>query len=447
MKSARIEMAGNNSQKKAQGKSIIRLSLFDRPLASGKVAEKFTFYSYFTFMNIVIGLGVITLLFFLGSAVSVPLAMLVATLIGFFLIILVEVSSRRKWEKDLISQLQKMTQDYDRLVRDVARTRNDAVTLRKKLSAAGEAAARHTKPASEHQPAEQRMLRALVEQLSSLGEAISDEQPEPEEPKKKPKPAHEPGEVANEGLTEEQVLRLVDAAIKQDRIDLFLQPIVALPQRKVRFYEMLSRIRIKADTYLPAARYINVAHKQDLMPIVDNLLLLRGLQIVRTTEDGNYNRAFFFNIGTLTLNDPKFMGDLVEFIAQNRSLAPRLIFEMGQGDMAAMSAEILPVLDGLSKLGCRFSMDQVRSLSLDLKQLEARHIRFIKLDASMLMDELNETGGLRRMKRLKDDLDRFGIDLIVEKIETDRQLLELLEIDIDYGQGYLFGKPTLYDKK
>ncbi|MDF3025674.1 MAG: hypothetical protein K0R10_3035 [Alphaproteobacteria bacterium] len=240
-------------------------------------------------------------------------------------------------------------------------------------------------------------------------------------------------------LTDEQVLTLVRAAVKQDRIDLFMQPIVNLPQRKLRFFEMFSRIRIKPQVYLAAERYIEVAIRQDLAPSIDNLLLLRSLQMIRDTGDDSH--AYFCNITSLTLNDPKFMGDLVEFIAQNRELAPRLVFELGQRDLASISADALPVLGGLSSLGCRFSMDLVKSISFDYAQLEARRIRFIKVEAGLLLKELKDSGGLRRLKRIKSELDTNGIDMIVEKIESEKQLIELLDLDIDYGQGYLFGKP------
>ncbi len=429
--------------------NVVRLSLFNRPLASGKVREKFTVYSYLTFRNIVIGLGILTLLFFLRDAVPLRTAFLILSLLVLAVLVLTEMSSRRRWEKDLLGQFQRMGSDYDRLVRDVARNRNDTASLRKRLSDAAVTVARsYDKTPGE--PVEQRMIKVIAEQLSSLSDLPREEQGEVG---LLPADAEEAGidgkidaDAADLHLTESQVLLLVKAAVKQDRVDLFLQPIVGLPQRKVRFYEMFSRIRIRQDSYLPAFRYIAIANRQDLMPVIDNLLLLRGLQIIRNTEEGNYNRAFFFNITSLTLNDPKFMGDLVEFIAQNRLLAPRLIFEMGQSDLATMSADILPVLDGLSRLGCRFSMDQVKSLALDFEHLEARHIRFVKIDAALLMGEIKEIGGLQKVKRLKGEFDRNGVDLVVEKIETDRQLLELLEVDIDYGQGYLFGKPVLYDK-
>ena len=44
---------------------------------------------------------------------------------------------------------------------------------------------------------------------------------------------------------------------------------------------------------------------------------------------------------------------------------------------------------------------------------------------------------------LKRTLERHGIDLIVEKIESEPMLLDVLDLHVDYGQGYLFGEPKV----
>lgn len=395
---------------------------------------------HLTFRNIVIALGLATFLIFIGSVVSARIAFLFAALLCLAAMMAVEMVSRRKWEKEMTAQMQRMNGDYDRLVRETARNRNDLVMLKKSLADAGAAARGLGRmQATEGLAVEQRMIKSLAEQLSRLGGAEdNDDTPLDIGALEKSLPQVTPDAIVK-NLSDEQVLTLVRAAVKQDRIDLFMQPIVNLPQRKMRFFEMFSRIRIKPQVYLAAERYIEVAIRQDLAPSIDNLLLLRSLQMIRDTGDDGH--AYFCNITTLTLNDPKFMGDLVEFIAQNRDLAPRLVFELGQRDLASISADALPVLGGLSSLGCRFSMDLVKSISFDYAQLEARRIRFIKVEAGLLLKELKDSGGLRRLKRMKSELDGNGIDMIVEKIESEKQLIELLDLDIDYGQGFLFGKP------
>jgi cyclic-di-GMP phosphodiesterase TipF (flagellum assembly factor) len=405
-----------------------------KPVPGAEAAEPLT-SRLLSFRNIVLALGIGTGLIFLGNVVPARTSFVIAALLVFAALIITDMISRRKWEADMVTQIQRMTSDNDRLVRDVARSRHEISSLRKSLAEAGTAATtqRDLKPG---EGVEQRMIRAIADQLSKMDDAPKEEIVDNGEDLL-------PEFVSPENLTDTQTVDLVHAAIKRDKIDLFLQPIVNLPQRKTRFYEMLSRIRLRADVHLPAEKYIAVAMEQDLLPAIDNLLLLRGLQHIRDTEDPNVSRAFFCNITSLTLNDPKFMGDLVEFIAQNRSLAPRLVFELGQRDLATMSADTLPILDGLSQLGCRFSMDQVRSTYFDLVHLDARRIRFIKVPAKLLMEEIQQIGGLNRLKRMKMDFDRQGIDLIVERIESEKQVRELLDLDIDYGQGYLFGKPVL----
>ena len=425
--------------------NVISHEIFQKP----RQIEDRGIGSYLTLRNVVIGLGVSTFLIFLGSAVAPRIAFLFAALLGLTGLVLYEMSTRRRWEKNIIRQMQKMSDDYDRIVREAARNRNDLITLKKSLADTGSLARGYSKNMDDA-TVEHRMLKAIANQLSRIGESapVTEEDLSPIDigVVEKDAPVGEKSDVGiGLRLRDEQVMQLVNLAVKQDRIDLFTQPIVNLPQRKLRFFETFSRIRIKKDVYLPAERYIELALERDLVPVIDNLLLLRSLQIVRDTEEENFNRAFFCNITSLTLNDPKFMGDLVEFISQHRTMAPRLVFELSQQDLATMSPDILPVLSGLGHLGCRFSMDQVKALSFDFAHLETRHIRFVKIDAALMLAEMKQPGGLQRVKRLKSEMDRHGIDLIAEKVETERQLLELLDVEIDYGQGYLFGKPALYE--
>jgi len=406
-----------------------------------------TLRGYLTFKNVVLACGLATVLIVLGSVASPRIAVLVAALCIFGLFVALEMAARRRWENNIVEQMQRMSGDFDRLVREVARNRNDMAGLKKSLADAGELArsyGRNKRSTAASGVAEdgieQRMIKAIAEQLSRIDGPSRSDRPQPEEMPLSALP-EVTAENAGSVLSDDQVMQLVHNAINQDWVDLFLQPIVNLPQRKTRFFEMFSRIRIRDEIYLSAERYIAVAMRHDMVPVIDNLLLLRALQFIRDTAEEDANRAWFCNITSLTLNDPRFMGDLVEFIAQNRALAPRLVFEMGQADLASMRLDSLPVLDGLAHLGCRFSMDQVRELSFDYAHLEARHIRFVKVDAALVLAEMHQKGGLHRMKRLKGELDRRGIDMITEKIESENQLIELLDIEIDYGQGYLFGKP------
>jgi cyclic-di-GMP phosphodiesterase TipF (flagellum assembly factor) len=36
---------------------------------------------------------------------------------------------------------------------------------------------------------------------------------------------------------------------------------------------------------------------------------------------------------------------------------------------------------------------------------------------------------------------RYGVEVIAEKVESERQVVDILELEIGYGQGHLFGEP------
>jgi len=242
-------------------------------------------------------------------------------------------------------------------------------------------------------------------------------------------------------MNDREIMNMVNEAVKGDRIEVFLQPIVSLPQRKLRFYEMFTRIRTPDGHYLTPERFVKLAEEGGVIPNVDNLQLLRCIQMIRDTEKRHSTLRFFCNISSNTLRDTGFMTELVQFLAQNSQLAPKLIFELAQEDLATMSADLVPVLDGLGRIGCRFSMDRVYSLDFPMAALTARKIRTVKIDTDVLLTEFHTQGGDMRLRELKNGLDRNGIDMIVSKIESEAQLRELLDLNIDFGQGYLFGEP------
>ena len=238
------------------------------------------------------------------------------------------------------------------------------------------------------------------------------------------------------------VLEAVRDALKADRIDVYLQPIVSLPQRKHRFYEVFSRVRAADGQQIMPDRYLDIAEREGLIATIDNLLLVRCVQLIRETERRQHAIGFFANISAATLADAEFMRQFLNMMAQNHALVPKLVFELSQQDLRAGGAVTMGILSQLARLGFRFSMDQVTDLAIDLDRLLRHEFRCIKLDRALVLDPANAG----RIRELRHRCAAEGIDLIVEKIETENQLVEVLDTGFDFGQGYLFGEPRLSRK-
>ncbi len=244
-----------------------------------------------------------------------------------------------------------------------------------------------------------------------------------------------------QGLSREAIGGLIAKAADANRIDLYLQPIVTLPQRKVRFYEALSRIRTEEGEIIPAADFIEVAELVGLMPKIDNMLVFRCVQVVRRLQLKSRDVGLFCNISASTLTDTIYFRQFLDFMEANRALAGSLMFEFTQEAYRAFGPLEHESLAALAERGFHFSMDHVTDLRLEAKEMADRSFRFLKVPAKLLLNRAASAQSDIHAEDLADLMARSGIDLIGERIESESMVVDLLDYDVRFGQGFLFSAP------
>ncbi len=346
----------------------------------------------------------------------------------------------------LLQELTVVRRQTRAIAEDLLSTQTQALQMRQTVDQAGRAGEQRVSEVI----AEVKVLQGLIEIFSRKQEASALAAGELQVAERPKLVAVEGGKavsaptVKDFGVVDDpEVIDIVREALRLDRVDVYLQPIVSLPQRKSRYYECYTRIRSEDGKVIGPGQYIGVAEREGMVSAIDNMLLFRCVQLIRRTQKRNYDTAFFCNISRESLSDTAFIGDFVDFVSENPDLASKLYFEFGQRDFETAPPATIGNLARLADLGFRFSLDQVTHLNLDIQGLSAKNFRFVKVDASFLLDKNDELVGDIAREDIKKMLDRDGLDLIVEKIEDERQVVELLEFEIDYGQGYLFGEPRL----
>jgi cyclic-di-GMP phosphodiesterase TipF (flagellum assembly factor) len=242
-------------------------------------------------------------------------------------------------------------------------------------------------------------------------------------------------------LGRDAIVELIGKAVDANRIDLYLQPIVTLPQRKVRYYEALSRLRTEDGDVITAGDFIEYAESVGMMPKIDNLLLFRCVQVTRRLQLKSRDVGLFCNVSASTLSDPTFFRQFLDFMDANRALANALMFEFTQGAYRAFGPIEHESLAALSELGFRFSMDHVNDLRLEPKELADRAFRFLKVPAKLLLNPAATAQSDIHPGDLADLLARSGVDLIAERIESESMVVDLLDFDVRFGQGFLFSPP------
>src|SRR5208282_5434315 len=137
------------------------------------------------------------------------------------------------------------------------------------------------------------------------------------------------------GLDRDGIIAAIARAIDASKIELYLQPVVTLPQRKVRYYEALSRLKADNGDLVAAGDFLAYAEAGALMPKLDHLSALRCVQVVRRLLLKNRDIGLFCNVSGATLTDsgfPKFL----EFMEANRAIAQALVLEFTQSAVRAM---------------------------------------------------------------------------------------------------------------
>ena len=245
------------------------------------------------------------------------------------------------------------------------------------------------------------------------------------------------------------MMEIVREALADNRVYLYLQPVVSLPQRRTVYYESFSRLRDATGQVIMPAEYLAVAEPEGLVTAIDNLLLFRCVQIVRRLARQERKIGIFCNVSMASLGDEDFFPQFHDLLRANRDLAPALIFEIGQAAFESRTGVQARNMGKLADLGFRFSIDKVTNLDLDLQDLTRADVKFVKVAAQSLLDELTEIDDRLVLRSLPDLaaedfallLRRYGVELIAEKVENERQVVDLLDLDIALAQGHLFGEP------
>ena len=242
---------------------------------------------------------------------------------------------------------------------------------------------------------------------------------------------------------------LVREALLENRVELHLQPIVQLPQRKTAYYEGFTRLKDASGRLILPQEFIPAAEEAGLMTTIDNVLLFRCVQIVRKLMKQDRRIGIFCNISPAALADEHFFPQFYDFMRENRDLAGSVIFEIPQAAFEGRTSIEARAMGKLVDLGFRFSIDKVNNVEIDLPDLERSGVRYLKIAAQTLTQQIVRQG-LRPRSAITREIaatdiaavfQRYGIDLIAERIESEEAVLEALDLDAPYGQGHLFGAP------
>ena len=137
-----------------------------------------------------------------------------------------------------------------------------------------------------------------------------------------------------------------------------------------------------------------------------------------------------------------FASRLHELLGRHRGLARRLIFEITESTELQDLEAANKVIQSLRDLGHEMCLDDFGAGFASFQYLHGLHVDYVKLDGKYIrpvLDSPRDRVMLKAMVGLCADL---RVRTVAEMVETETQAGLLASIGVEFGQGWLFGKPA-----
>lgn len=240
-----------------------------------------------------------------------------------------------------------------------------------------------------------------------------------------------------------RLLPIIREGLLNKAFVLFAQPIVALNKvSKVKKVEVLLRYQDFSGNihapfpYLSAAELFHVSREIDLYVVHQFCLFMQ------TNEDKQ--TVYSLNIAGNTVRYYPFFDYVREQFALYQVDTQQVCFEMTENvaDQDMDDATIL-MCRLKEELGCQLSLDDIGVGSSNLATMPKFNVDYMKIDGSYIRDFLNDPYSELVVRFIHEAAKLEGKKTVAEYVETEEQLEKLRKIGVDYGQGYLLGKPAL----
>ncbi|SIQ08029.1 cyclic-di-GMP phosphodiesterase, flagellum assembly factor TipF [Bosea sp. TND4EK4] len=247
---------------------------------------------------------------------------------------------------------------------------------------------------------------------------------------------------AAEAEAEAERAEIIGAALSEGRLEVHLQPMVSLPQRRTQGYEALPRLRLDENTLLMPHEFMRTVEERGFGPTLDALVLTRALAIARHLGAKDGKIFVSCNFSASTWESARALATLARILDKYRDHAGQLVVEVPQAIFRALHPTSLGLLGAMSANRVRFALDQVADLRFDPQALYDRGIRFVKIPASLLRSY--DEGRLQSDIAVGDLaalLGRASVALVADEVEDNPTAADMIELGIGLGQGLAFSPP------
>lgn len=234
----------------------------------------------------------------------------------------------------------------------------------------------------------------------------------------------------------------LQAADFQNEFQVYFQPLVALPERKIIGFETLARWTSPELGRIPPDIFIQVAERTGQIQRLTIQLFTMAVSQIKTLPD---NIKLGFNLSAHNITSPETVSKLLDIIETNKIDPTRVTFELTETSVIGSYEAALSCLQTLRNAGCRLALDDFGTGYSSLSYLHQLPIDCVKVDRSFVAN-LSDPVASDVITSIVSLCQSMRLTCVVEGVEQSNQAKALEDLNCRYVQGYFFSVPLPFSE-
>jgi len=237
-------------------------------------------------------------------------------------------------------------------------------------------------------------------------------------------------------------------ALRTNRLELYTQPIVSLRDRNHPLgFELLLRLRGASGNIEDPGRMLAAAQRYQMLPMVDRYVVDKAFAILAPHREvlQRQRLTMAINVSGQSICDPEFAEHFTTQLRRSKLPAGCIVVEVTEQVATTNLARAGDAMRRLRAAGCGIAIDDFGTGANSLAYIHQLPVTRLKIDGSFIRDitaNKRSEAAVRTIVQLARD---FVLQTVGEYVETQQQSEALRRLGVDFGQGYLFGKPEPLD--
>lgn len=240
----------------------------------------------------------------------------------------------------------------------------------------------------------------------------------------------------------DEMLEEIVQALKDDRVEVFFQPIYSTAQKKFVAAEALARIRRTDGSIIPPGLFIPIAEETGMIARIGETVFDKTCRFIKENDIARYGIDYIeVNLSVVQCENETLAEAYIE-IMKKHDLAPRHInLEITESAAIVRKNILLDNMQSLIDYGMAFSLDDFGNGQSNLNYIVDMPVQIVKFDRDMTQAYFQTSKAQFVLQAATNMAHDMQLQVVAEGVETADQFVVLEALGIDYIQGYYFSKP------